>query len=414
MLSKLKRLILSANRLFFPLLALLLSAAPVLAMEVPRFLAFYPILIGIIMSGYWRFLCKGEYRISCPYLIYMSCISGLCLLSSVWSLKPADALEEALTVTAILCGSTFLFSLLRSIPLDGLRPYFWMLPVGLSVAAILCSIEIYLDMPLHKIIRATSEAKTINSSVMNRGIVFAILCFFPAVAFIKSGIAERRVPLYILLIFSTLLMLFMTQSQSAQLAFLAGVIIFFAFPYRYDSSYTLLAGVIIAALLLTPLITQLMFYYFCFGAIHMDWLKQGYAAHRMEIWDFVSRYAMQNPLYGYGIEATRYVEAFDHRYMEHKQPTALHPHNFAVQIWIEFGLLGAILGSLFLTSILYRIKRMAIPTARILLALFTTILCVSATGYGIWQAWWLGSLVLSIGLACLISEPKSEQKNDRT
>ena len=58
----------------------------------------------------------------------------------------------------------------------------------------------------------------------------------------------------------------------------------------------------------------------------------GYAGARMEIWDYVSRYALQNPLYGFGVEATRQVPSFGSTESYQEGQTILHPHNFVLQL----------------------------------------------------------------------------------
>src|SRR5436190_23671517 len=86
---------------------------------------------------------------------------------------------------------------------------------------------------------------------------------------------------------------------------------------------------------------------------HVPWLGYGqaFANNRLEIWDFVSRYALRHPLHGFGIEATRAVEAFDSQQIYQKKATILHPHNFAIQMWIEFGLIGGLLAAAMMTQL---------------------------------------------------------------
>lgn len=321
-----------------------------------------------------------------------------------------DALEKAIIATLILCGNVFLFSLARQIRFQDLQPALWLLPIFMAAAAILCSIEIIFDMPLHKFIRASE--KKIGSAVMNRGIVIYAVTFFPILA-LMSGIAVSRAKkyaLYTLYWGSGLLMLALTQSQSAQLAFIIGACAYFAFPTRKKWAYTLLAGMIAAAILMTPLLVRLMFFHGMYGFADLPWLKDGYAGHRLEIWEFVVRYALNSPLYGYGVEATRFVENFTHDYIIHPDPTVLHPHNFAVQIWIEFGAIGATLASAAICALLYCIAGMARGAARPALAVFMSILSVAATGYGMWQSWWLGLILFAVSL-CALSAARAEQEN---
>lgn len=391
-----------------------LASIPFIAMEFPRLLGFYPALFGIIMAAWWVRGEKQNLQISRPYLLSVTCLSAFIILSCIWSIEPMDALRKASIASIMLCASTLFFSLCRSSSYENLRPYLWIFPAGLILACLFCSFEIAANLPVYRLIRQPD--KVINSAVMNRGIIFSILCFFPILRVIQISQYSQKIKtaLYGGMFSSMLLTLFLTQSQSAQLAFIVGSLFYVGYPYKSKTTYTVLAGIIAAALLLTPLIAQLLFLNFCYDFMTVPWLKEGYAAHRLEIWDFVSRYAMQTPLYGFGFEATRFVKAFDHAYLIHKQPTVLHPHNFAVQIWIEFGALGALSASAAITAILYKIRNLPCPDARIFLPLFMTILCVATTGYGIWQGWWLGAIFFALGLSSLPSAQSTKVQDNST
>lgn len=65
-----------------------------------------------------------------------------------------------------------------------------------------------------------------------------------------------------------------------------------------------------------------------------------------------------------------------------------------MQLWIEFGLIGAIAGSVFLKGLLYEIHKLEPLLARICLAGLMATLAVASTGYGLWQGWWLGAFVM--------------------
>lgn len=388
-----------------------LAIVPLLAMEFPRMLGLYPSIFGIVMSAWWVFGLKEKLPLSHHYLIYAGIISTLIIASSLWSIEPAQAFRKSIFISATLLSSVLFVSLAKTIDRETLRPYLISLPIMMIIAALLCSFEIYFGMPLYKFSHQMEHR--LNSSVMNRGIIVYCLSFFPVlslISLIKTGENLKHI-LNALMIGSMVLMLALTQSQSAQMGIAIGFIVFLAFPYKKDWAYPILAGVIAAALLLTPLLVKLLFFYGIGGFAEEAWLRDGYAAHRLEIWEFVIRYAMHNPLYGYGLEATRFVPNFEHGYIIHKQPTVLHPHNFSVQIWMEFGAIGATLACLLVTGVIYMIRSMPVTNARPALALFLTILSISATGYGIWQGWWLGAIIFSIALLSLLrSEDNSDEK----
>ena len=142
---------------------------------------------------------------------------------------------------------------------------------------------------------------------------------------------------------------------------------------------------------------------------HEEWFQNSYSANRLEIWDFVARYALENPLYGFGIEATKAVEDFDTRMLYHEDTTVLHPHNFALQFWIEFGVIGA----LFISAVIYYLFQIAsylkAPAGKLALASILAYMSVAATGYGFWQGWYMG-LMIVMAAYCVILNKLVEDK----
>ena len=87
----------------------------------------------------------------------------------------------------------------------------------------------------------------------------------------------------------------------------------------------------------------------------------------------------------------------------------LHPHNAALQLWLELGVPGAVLFALF-AALLWR----ALATARwprlyaaATGAGLTVALVASFTTYGVWQEWWLGALCLSLFLVLVMARVAS-------
>ena len=74
----------------------------------------------------------------------------------------------------------------------------------------------------------------------------------------------------------------------------------------------------------------------------------------------------------------------------------LHPHNAALQWWVELGAIGAVLGAavaLLATGALRRIPDpRSAATGVALLASAATVGCMS---FGVWQSWWIAALALA-------------------
>lgn len=135
------------------------------------------------------------------------------------------------------------------------------------------------------------------------------------------------------------------------------------------------------------------------------------AAHRLLIWDFADGRIAERPLLGWGMEASRTIPGnTDHPSPEALQrfgltgpavagwlPSAqllpLHPHNGALQLWLELGLPGALLGAalaLLLGLACARAARPAVATAVLAAGAVTAML-----SFGAWQEWWVGAELMA-------------------
>jgi O-antigen ligase len=127
-------------------------------------------------------------------------------------------------------------------------------------------------------------------------------------------------------------------------------------------------------------------------AIARDHLPASWGA-RLDIWSFTNGKMLEDPLRGWGLDASRMFPNYIH----------LHPHNGAVQIWFELGALGAALAAAFWAFIFWRIseeadQRLFAATA---CATATVYLVIGAISFSLWQEWWicLGAFAMA---ACVV------------
>ncbi len=138
------------------------------------------------------------------------------------------------------------------------------------------------------------------------------------------------------------------------------------------------------------------------------------AAHRIVIWHTTAEHIAEKPVLGHGFDASRALytekdrvfyryadEIVGKPWMGFFEPIPLHPHNAVLQVWLEFGAVGALALAGVLLSVLWSLARTVEDRAdrALMLGLFTTGLAIASLSYGIWQAWWLCALLLLGGLA---------------
>jgi exopolysaccharide production protein ExoQ len=128
--------------------------------------------------------------------------------------------------------------------------------------------------------------------------------------------------------------------------------------------------------------------------------------HRAAIWHFTAGKILERPALGWGMHASRTMPEGKVQFAPGAELLPLHPHNAALQIWLELGLAGAIAAAAAILALGRRIRgdrftRAALAGA--LLGAFT----VGSVGYGIWQGWWMGALWILVALAAALTPPKA-------
>jgi len=111
-------------------------------------------------------------------------------------------------------------------------------------------------------------------------------------------------------------------------------------------------------------------------------------AIRLDIWRFVAERILERPFIGWGLDASRMFSP----------DILLHPHNAALQLWLELGAVGAGLAALFWVWVFGRLDRAEAedrPMTAAAAATATVYLVIGALSFGIWQEWWIALGVLA-------------------
>lgn len=376
---------------------------PVIAVLFPRALSFAPAVVGLLslVAGYFFLKLKPV----CPnrLVVILLSVFGLCTLSLIWTITPEETLDRIVKLLPIFLGGCFFVMLCLTVNKTDMDRYFVFLPLGLAIGALLTTIEIFFDAPVYRLIREIDPDDEVSTAVFNRGAVSLILCSVPVLA--AMAVMKQINGIWILFL-CLLPMLFSVQSQSSQLAIVVAGITFFLFPYNRPKVWYVLAALMAIVILLSPFLSIVLFDYLAKSLNEMWFFGKGYgyAGARLEIWDYVSRYVLQQrPLYGFGLEASRVITDFDSKQIFQEGTSILHPHNFAIQLWLEFGVIGALAGSCFCVYVfLFILKRFPIQEKKIALSTYLACLSIASMTYGLWQSWWVGLAFMVTGF-CILS-----------
>jgi O-antigen ligase len=182
---------------------------------------------------------------------------------------------------------------------------------------------------------------------------------------------------------------FLFNSKAAELAICVALLAAIAFFISRRFAPRVLAAMVAALVLLMPFAAMQP----VFGEIAERRDISVSIYHRAAIWQFVAQRVEEKPLLGWGLHASRSMPGAKETIARGAELVPLHPHNGPLQLWLELGAIGAILGA----ALLAWLARSAASAAQG--ATLTAMVTVASISFGLWQGWWMAAIWLLIGLA---------------
>lgn len=347
-----------------------------------------------------------------PYL-WLFGILALCSLG--WSLAPFLVWKRAILFFCEILFAVLLLGMARRLPLVR-----WVGPVTLMLvmaafAGLVAAGDVALSGHLISWIRFPTDMipsqKILWTSYGRGGITHAILLVPMLVLAWRGGWRKTAFLTAVIAGGLGLVAIYLNYSGTARaglpLAVFAGAMVLWL-PFLSR----LLAPLLVLVIMATP---------FVIHSLPKDWLychstSIGMSlAHRVIIWEFADSKVWEKPFFGWGLEAGRTIPGGknkvalppcqDGQRVFPAPPMALeslplHPHNSALQIWLNFGLAGVVLAALALWRLVQ--GGMAQARSRLDKALVTTttvmIFLVFNISYSLWQSWLIGVSIVAVML----------------
>ncbi len=339
-------------------------------------------------------------------------VAGLMLYagaSSIWAERPLDTALVWPTVAAVFLAGLVLVSGARRV-----GPEDWRMVrnacvlgfvAGLALLAFETASEAKITFFLREITAAEANPRpaTYWSSWFNRAATIMALMLWPVVIIalrVKRAWGAVAVPALVFVV------IIQTQSAAAVAALAVGAIVFLLVMLWPGWMPRLVAVLLAAGMLFAPLLVR-------FGVatplIHDLAATESAWAHRLKIWDYTADLIFQKPLFGWGFDSSRYLNAHG------EGPTAvmpLHPHNGALQIWLELGAVGAVAATALAIAVCVAIDRVIVGRTQRAgsLAALTSAVTIICLSYGIWQYWWLSALWLAAALTLFSAMGATERR----
>ncbi len=129
---------------------------------------------------------------------------------------------------------------------------------------------------------------------------------------------------------------------------------------------------------------------------------------RLDVWRFTSTQVVGHPFIGWGLDSSRAWPGH----------IPMHPHDAALQLWLETGAVGVALAALFWAWLFVQIDLVVAedrPAAAVMTACAAAYLTIGAISFGVWQEWWLalGAFALA-ACAMLLKARRTEPSYDPT
>ena len=263
------------------------------------------------------------------------------------------------------------------------------LAAGFAAGLALIAAGIGLDYPL---LGSFKDEVPENKAVwLNRGAVAMALIVWPLAGWLWTrGLGRAALAVPVLLGIGSLFL----ESMAATLGFAAGLAAVLLARAHRKGGLAATVAASVAAVAAMPFAARSMHE----GGWHRaDWLAES-ARHRVEIWNFSVQHIAEKPLLGWGFDASRHFGAlYPGTGGTGKAAMALHPHNAPLQVMLELGAVGAVIGLALLVWMAVRLHNMPACTGAPAQALFISALAVGCVAFGLWQNWWL-ALVVSVAL----------------
>jgi len=383
--------------------ALLAVIGPWISILFPRVMAgVLPVVALLAVSGFWVVHRRLPVMERMPWLL-AAIVVLFCALSALWAPDPMFVLDSTVRMAGAFVSGLLLFFAAGELEEEQrhiLRGFF----VGgfLFALAFIC-VNYFTNSMLITPLLSEHDAADLDARD-NRGMVVLCLMLWPLLYAAQSFLSREDGRRYavLLLIPLTFLVSLLTDSQTSGTAiFLGGLLYLFARAYPLTANRLVAYGGAFLILTLPCLVLALRHFD---PTIGFDWSEASSGA-RLEIWYAVAEHALRSPLIGHGMDAARFVSDWGMAHFHYPFETIMHPHNGVLQIWYEFGLLGAAFAAGVWLAVARRVGDLPAREVAVSLTLLSVIAVISTISHGLWQSWWLAAVGLSPALIRMMRQP---------
>jgi exopolysaccharide production protein ExoQ len=317
-------------------------------------------------------------------------LSGLALLymavSVAWAHNPASSLSQLVQfVLPIFFSILLVMFFAPSAPSNRSLP--WIL------AATATAVVVLYDLKTGMKLRELTGGRHFSYSY-NRTIVTLVVLLWPLLALAASR-KQWYLGLFLLPVF---LVAAAGDSETAVLGAAIGIVVL---PLAWRAPVLVRkAGIVLTLVLIavSPFIGTLAKW--AMGATLHKALANAHSDDRVNIWLSFEAVVQQNWIFGSGFGSSLNLQnGAVAKLIPPELVTLLgasHPHNAILQVWVELGLVGALLLAAFAVMLFAAVGRMAPLLQPFALACVAVVCGIALVSHGAWQAWWMAAVGAAI------------------
>ncbi|WP_414832930.1 O-antigen ligase family protein [Afifella sp. YEN Y35] len=358
--------------------------------SAPAVLSFATLFL--LLGAYWRaetwrdFAARFTEVARQPLAIAIASFVLAAFASVSWSVEPLMSLQYSFR----LLGNCLLgFAFVVVIAGEHRRHIMKFLVVGLVITLPLLANELHGPFQLRQPFSDTLGSESLNRAVLVTSILAAL--------FLALACAEKWLS-WLALFLSVVAAVVAVLSSSQSSVLFWGVVVI-AWPLAvYAPRATARAVTATAfaclvlfpffAMLYTPWMRQLL------GGVPEDVVHATSAEIRLSIWENFAELIPHEPLLGWGYYAERAMSKGLAGPAASAVIGSAHPHDVAIQLWVDFGLLGVFVAGLIGFAWLRRLLQAETAVLTAASAITAGVFAVWMVSHGAWQEWWLAMMSL--------------------
>ncbi|MBK17529.1 MAG: hypothetical protein CMM52_01640 [Rhodospirillaceae bacterium] len=337
-------------------------------------------------------------------------------LSASWALVPSDALSTAAKLAVYILVAILVGLLIRKLTGEENRKIIYWTAAGLLIAFPVAVVDIALAGKISSLYKSYE----FNPNMYSRGTAITAFLVIP----VAMGLFRHTRPIFgVLFVAICLAMISGLYMEAAKLAIILGAGVFLLIRWTKKLFWPVVA---------VPMLIAFVFpAFFAVPLTEEQRCRLHYtmdsAHHRIMIYQFGTHKILEKPILGWGLDSSRSIPGGADRsnwincIRPDGQPTQLniggnmplHPHNAAIQIWLELGLVGSLILSGSVLLLVGRFKRDFVDNEgqAVVAASFCAACLIYNVSFGLWQSWLMFSMILLGGIVMTLQRSDGSRKS---